>query len=484
MRIKNSNRSNNRLIQKKFGKFVRLSFFLILSLSIFLPFASRAQQSVYVDASTLIPKSILFLSPSTATILEGSTIDVPVFINTEGNSINTIHLSVNFDPTKMIITRPSNINSIIGIYVDPPTFSNTDGSMELSGVIPNGITTGSGLITTITFKAISAGQATVSISDSSKVLANDGQGTEVETQFDTGVYTIIPQSPGGPNVFSETHPFQDMWYNNNSPQVAWSENPGVTDFSYILDDKPFTIPDNNMNSTSTFMAYQNLSDGIWYFHIKEKKEGVWGLTTNFMIRIDTSPPAAFKPEVSFLTSSSSRQVLVSFFTTDSLSGLDHYEVGIVPKNGINESPAFVQTSSPYQFSLQPSEEVRIIVRAFDKAGNSLDESVDTNSPSGTLAFFEQNYLIILLLLILLIDFLFGHKLIPHIGRIIKAVEKEEKEEKLCENKIESSGIVETKIDSNSQSKMGKVKFDSGIQKSEQPVKKEEITNTQNAPEIK
>ncbi len=484
MKIKNKKGSNNRLIQKIFGKFVKLSFFLILLLSFFLPFASRAQQSVSVDASTLIPKSILFLSPSAATILEGSTIDIPVFINTEGNSINTVHLSVNFDPTKMIITSPSNANSIIGIYVDPPTFSNTEGTMELSGVIPNGITTGSGLITTITFKAISSGQASVAISDSSKVLANDGQGTEVKTQFGTGVYTIIPQSPGGPTVFSETHPFQDQWYNNNSPQVAWNKDPGVTDFSYNLDDKPFTVPDNDMDSTNTSMAYENLSDGIWYFHIKEKKEGVWGLTTNFTIRIDTSSPAAFKPEVSFLTSSSSRQVLVSFFTTDSLSGLDYYEVGIVPKSGTNESPAFVQTSSPYQFSLQSSEDVRVIVRAFDRAGNSIDESVDVNSPSDIVTFFEQNFIIIILLLILLIDFLFGHKIIPHIGRIVKAVEKEEKEEKLSENKKESYDIAETKINSSGPSKMSKVEFDSETQKPEMSIKKDEIINTQNPTEIK
>ncbi len=413
--------------------------FLLVSFSVFMPLAEaqEVQQNVYIDASTLTSKSILFLSPRTATILEGSTIEVSVFVNTLGKSINTVALSVNFDPTKMIIVRPSNANSIIGIFIDPPTFSNVKGTMKLSGVIPNGITTESGLITTMTFKAITTGQATISISSDSKILANDGQGTEVQTQFDRGSYVILPQSPEGPRVFSETHPFQNIWYNNNSPQVAWDKDPGVTSFSYALDNKPFTVPDNNTEVTDTVTSYQNLSDGMWYFHIKAKKQGIWGSTTHFVIRVDTAPPAGFKPRVQFLTSSSTVSAFVSFFTTDVLSGFDHYEVGVVGYDKISsgELPVFQQVDSPYQFSMQSPEGARVVVRAFDKAGNSLDESADIVPPSDKITFLKKNYIIILLLLILLFDFLFGHRIIPHLRRLFKVVRKEEKKIEEEEKKV-------------------------------------------------
>jgi len=330
----------------------------------------------------------------------------------------------------LTMIRPSNTNSIIGVFIDPPKFSNTKGTMSLSGVIPNGIRTSSGLLTTMTFKANTAGVAKISISDMSRVLANDGLGTEVKTQFDRGSYTILPVEPAGPRVFSETHPFQSLWYNNNSPQISWDQDPGVTNFSYVLDDKPFTVPGNFMDSTSTITSYQNLHDGIYYFHIKAKKQGIWGPATHFMIRIDTSPPASFRPEVSFMTTASStRHGIVTFFTTDFLSGLDHYEIGITEDDQSADGiSVFEQVTSPYHFPINSSHGKRVTVRAFDRAGNTIDETINVVPPSGVTKFIVDNILLIILLLILIADLLFGHRTILHIKRIFKAVKEEEKRE--------------------------------------------------------
>jgi len=400
-----------------------VSLFFLMS---FVPCSVSAQQSITIDASSLLQKANLFLSPRTATIINGSTIEIPVFVNTEKRSINTVSLYVNFDPTKMILVNPSNNNSIIGIWVDPPTYSNIKGTLALSGVIPNGITTGSGLITTMTFRAVGTGQAIISISDASRVLANDGQGTAAQLQLDRGTYTVLPKSPDGPQVFSETHPFQDIWYNNNSPVLAWNKDPGVTDFSFTIDDKPFTIPDNQMDATDTVISYPNLSDGIWYFHIKAQKQGMWGGTTHFVIRVDTTPPADFTPQVQLVTSSDNNQALVSFFTTDMLSGLDHYEVGVIDTGkSSGDSPAFIQSDSPYQLTLKPFENARVTVRAFDRAGNVKDETINVTSSTTWLMFLKQNWIIILLLILLIADYLFGHRIIARTKRILKATKEEE-----------------------------------------------------------
>ena len=386
----------------------------------------QAQQAVYVDAPTLLSQANLFLSPRTATVLQGSTIQIPVFIDTKERSINTINLNITFDPTKMIIVNPSSSNSIIGIWIDPPTYSNTNGTMSLAGVIPQGIVTNSGLITTLTFRAISTGQANVVISDQSKVLANDGIGTEVQTTFDRGTYTILPIPPQGVRVFSETHPFEDTWYNNKNPVIAWDKDPGDTSFSYVLDNKPFTIPDNTVTATDTVTSFQNLGDGIWYFHIKAQKAGIWGATTNFTIRIDSTPPAAFTPTVDMVTSGDTTRALVSFFTTDALSGLDHFEVGVLKANASpSDSPLFVQTDSPYQVPLSLLGSTQVIVRAFDRAGNSIDEPITVSAPLSLVTFLEQNWIAILLLLLLLSHYFYGHKLIPHLKRIFRAVEDED-----------------------------------------------------------
>ncbi|MBU6370588.1 MAG: hypothetical protein KGH93_02775 [Patescibacteria group bacterium] len=390
------------------------------------PHAVFAQPSVSVDASKLLQKSHLFFSPASATIIQGATIEIPVFVDTEGRSINAVSLSVNFDPSKMVLVNPSNSNSIIGIWVDPPSYSNTAGTLSLSGVIPNGITTSSGLITTMTFRAVSSGQAPITISSASRVLANDGQGSETQLALDRGSYTILPQSPAGPSVFSETHPFEDTWYNNNSPVLAWNRDIGVSGFSFTLDDKPFTVPDNTLDATDTVISYPNLSDGIWYFHIKAQKQGVWGGTTHFMIRIDTTPPAAFTPGVEMVSASGGTQALVSFFTTDTLAGIDHYEVGVVDgSNATNTSPVFVQAENPYQLPLKPFEHVRLTVRAFDKAGNVRDETITISSASTLVSFVQANWLVILLVIFLILDYLFGHRIIARVKRIMKTTKEEE-----------------------------------------------------------
>jgi len=408
---------------------IPLSFFIFFSLNLI---SIKAQQTINVDVNTLLPKSTLFFSPRTATILEGSTMDVSVYINTQNTSVNAIRLNIKFDPTKLAIVRPSNSHSIIGIFIDPPKFSNTDGTMNLSGIIPNGIKSDSGLIVTMTFKAIATGQAVLSILPSplSKVLVNDGEGTEVSTELDRASFTIMPVPPEGPVVFSETHPFQDTWYNNNNPQLAWEKDPAISGFSYTIDNKPFTVPGNDLISTSTIASYENLPDGIYYFHIKAKKQGIWGLTTNYTIRIDTTPPAGFTPRVQFIVSSSTNRVLISFYTTDALSGRDHYEVGVVDKDAADngESPVFQEVDSPYQFILRSYKPVTVVVRAFDKAGNSIDESIDVIPPSGIVSFLQDNWIAIILSIILLLDILFGHRIIPHMRRIFRAVREEERME--------------------------------------------------------
>ena len=71
----------------------------------------------------------------------------------------------------------------------------------------------------------------------------------------------------------------------------------------------------------------------------------------------------------------------------------------------------------------------------DSIDDSIDESIDIDSLIGIYNFLKQNYIIIILLLILLFDFLFGHRIIPHLRRIIKVVRREEKEIKEEEMKI-------------------------------------------------
>lgn len=387
-----------------------------------------------VNASRLVPRVEISLSPSTGSFVEGSTFEVPILINTKGQSINGIEIRLNFDKNKLSIVQPSSGTSIIGVWVQPPTYDNTRGTANYIGVVPSGITTASGLIGTITFKAKSTGSAAVTIDQRSKVLLNDGLGTEAALDVSRGSYSILPKAPEGAVVFSETHPFQDRWYNNNSPVISWERSPDADGYSIVLDNKPFTIPESKITTTEGTYAYENLDDGLWYFHIKTNKNKVWGATTHFLMRIDTTPPAEFRPEVNYLLAAVAivRRSLVSFFTTDNLSGIDHYEVGVIDKSQpTSVSPVFIETESPYQVPVTYGKDMEVIVRAIDMAGNVRDESVSVTPPLAATQFIKD-YLVYILagiillgLVMIIIHYLVGHHIIRHLRRVRALLKKEE-----------------------------------------------------------
>lgn len=407
-------------------------------------FSAHAQFTpmVNVDASKLLTRVEVSLSPRSGSFEEGSTFQVPIYLNTRHRSINGIEVRVNFDQNKLFIVNPTGSQSIIGVWVEPPSYNNTRGTASYVGVVPNGITTDKGLISTITFKAKAPGSAAVSISTTSKILLNDGLGSEAVIDYGRATYTILPKAPEGVQIFSETHTVQSDWYNNNTPVVSWVKDTGVDGFSFELDNKPNTVPDNTVETLETTTTYEALQDGLWYFHIKSRRYGVWSTTGHFLLRIDTVPPAEFDPEVNYLSASviDTERLLVSFFTTDNLSGVSHYEVGVIDKREpATESPVFIQAQSPYQMPLPQGGKFEIIIRALDFAGNVRDVSVDVRAPMFISKFLKDNLVMVLIIIILIgLIMLLSHYLVGH--HVIEYIRKARETMKLEKNTPENRQV--------------------------------------------
>jgi hypothetical protein len=408
---------------------------------------SANAQTTNVDASKLLARTEISLSPRSGSFVEGSTFQVQVLLNTRGQSINGIEVWINFDKDKLTIVNPSGGTSIIGVWVEPPAYDNTKGTASYVGVVPGGITTDAGLIGTITFKVKTTGSAVVSIASNSKILLNDGLGTAAILNLGRAGYSLLTKAPEGVQIYSETHPSQDTWYNNNYAVASWQKDPGVTGFSYVLDNQPNTIPDNTVDTEDTSKVFDKLGDGLWYFHIKAIKSNVWGTTGQFLLRIDTIPPAKFTPEVNYLVASVAlvERTLVSFFTTDNLSGIDHYEIGVIDKNQpLTVLPSFESAESPFVVPIVSGGKLQVIVRAIDKAGNIRDESIDVSAPF-FITKFVQDYLVYILLaiiflgiVILLAHYIFGRHILRYFRRAFKVVKEEEKKD--MEDMIQKPGI--------------------------------------------
>jgi hypothetical protein len=313
----------------------------------------------------------LSISPNSGTFMVDSTFDVSIYLDTQERSINTLELNLKFPPDKLQLVSSSTGKSIIGIWTSLPKFDNQHGTISLVGGIPGGINVSRGLVASFTFRAKAVGTAVIKF-ENSLVLLNDGFGTEIPTQNQNSVFDLVLPPPAGPIVVSETHPDQTRWYKQNSVSLRWGEEGGSEGFSYILSSNPIDIPDQISEGTRRNVVYQNLSDGRHYFHIRALRDGAWGGITHFAINIDATPPAEFVIDIIPSAKTTKRQPVIQFATSDASSGLDHYEIRVVPLNkpaNVQDTEFFIETQSPYVPSNLELGKYDIIVRAYDKAGN-------------------------------------------------------------------------------------------------------------------
>ncbi|MEK9194714.1 MAG: cohesin domain-containing protein [Patescibacteria group bacterium] len=332
----------------------------------------------------LVGAATLSVGPTSGSFVAGSTFDVSVYLDTKDESINALQVFLGFPPDKLQIVSQSAGQSIVGVWTSQPKFNNQQGRVELQGGVPGGINVSNGLVFNVTFRVRQVGQAILKFLDGTRILSNDGLGTDVLKQTQNGVYDLTLPAPQGPIVASKTHSNESQWYANPNVILDWvSEFGGIEGYSYVLNDDPVTVPDNISEGVEIRVAYKNLSDDTYYFHIKSLRSGVWGGVTHFGINIDTSPPADFKIEVTPYARTVRKQPIVEFFTTDAMSGIDHYELKLIPLNlGERISKTvesittergneliFFETQSPY--ILEPLElgKYDVIIRVYDKAGN-------------------------------------------------------------------------------------------------------------------
>lgn len=317
----------------------------------------------------------LYLSPGRGGFYVGSTFNVSIVLNTRDTSINTIEAELSFPQNKIQIASPSVGNSIIQIWATNPSFSNRDGKIYFVGGIPSpGIKTSDGIVLTMTFRVIAPGSGTISFGPQTRVLANDGSGTNVLGQSSPATFTFSSTPPEGPVISSPTHPDQEQFYKNPSPLFTWVDEGNADGYSYSFDEDPNGIPDTTVDTTNSQVSFENKTDGVWYFHLRARKNGVWGGISTYSIRIDTTSPAVFTVNVSPGERTTNTRPIIRFFTTDSLSGFDHFEMKLIPLTigSSPESSLFYEIDSPYQFTELTHGRYTVIVRAFDKAGNWRD----------------------------------------------------------------------------------------------------------------
>jgi hypothetical protein len=334
----------------------------------------------------------LYLSPYSGAFFVGNTFDVSVFVNTEENNINAVEVNLKFPPELLQVTSPTANFSFISIWADQPSYSNKEGIISFKGGVPNpGIKTSAGLISTITFRAKAPGVAKISFLDSSQVLLSDGKGTNILKSTANGEYNLVLQPFEGPKISSPTHPSLTMWNRNNNLAFFLEKEEGITDFSYTLDQDPNGIPDNISEGSNNSAIFNNVGNGIWYFHAKAKKNGAWGGVSHYPVHIDALPPAPLKIRIETISLLASPRFFAYFSGEDFFSGIDHYEVSVVDMNDPQalSNPFFIEAASPYQIPFEKTGDFAVLVRAYDKAGNFTQEKAVLKTISPFISYTQE-----------------------------------------------------------------------------------------------
>ncbi|MFQ6084081.1 MAG: cohesin domain-containing protein [Candidatus Aminicenantia bacterium] len=333
----------------------------------------------------------LYLMPQAQTIYQDDSFIVEVRLNTEGEEINTVGTGVIFPSDLLKALDFSQGNSVLTLWPERPEIKGNE--VSFIGGTPQGFI-GDGLILKITFKAISDKQqetrrAKVSFKENSKVLLNDGKGTKAELVFLEGNYEIGQKTGKLPRISSRTHRDQNKWYNQNAFHVHWDLIEGAL-YSYLLSYDPLAEPDEIPDKPEGElmwlgdMRYENLADGIYYFHLRESRETnakqtpKWGPKVTFRAMIDTVSPEPFEPEIGQDKAVFGGKYFLSFATVDKMSGIDYYEI---LETRDKEQETWKIGESPYLLEDQSLQNV-IKVKAVDKAGNErMAEIVPPEKPT-------------------------------------------------------------------------------------------------------
>jgi hypothetical protein len=354
-----------------------LTFLLFLtSLLFFLPVQDNTQAAEGAS---------LYLSPSVGVYSVGDFFSVTVKVDTGGVAINAAEAVIVFSKDKLDVVNVSKTGSIFALWTEEPTFSGAAGTVSFGGGLPSpGFTGSGGNLITITFKAKATGNALVSFS-SGAVLANDGKGTNVLTNMRDGNYTIQvaeitpspvhpTQVPEKPVVSSPTHPDPDKWYSNNNPEFNWDLPSDVNGVSLLLHKNAVANPGPISDGLMKSKKYENIEDGIWYFHIKFRNQYGWGQILHKKILIDTEPPKVFNIEI-VKDDSTDPQPTLLFEVDDKTSGVDYYIIEVDGKE-VGEVSAEEIEVFPYELPPQIPGKHIINVKAVDKAGNSTIATAD------------------------------------------------------------------------------------------------------------
>ncbi len=306
---------------------------------------------------------------------------IAVKIATGGEAINAAQTVVVYDPTMVRVENILTADS----FCSPEFFlekeiDNDKGEARIACMLPNpGFIGDKGTVAELLIQPLKTGEISLRFGEETKILANDGLGTDVLRMVTNARYQVAAfesQAVSGDIssheviVFSPTHPNGERWYNKKEMTFSWPSQRDY-DYTYLLDRYPDTVltRENGTTMNGGSVVLEAETDGVYYFHIAARKGDKIGRISHFEIKIDKSPPLAPTIKASATKIKAGEVVRLEFSSEDDISGLQSgFYVQV--DNGIR------LPSLPQLYMAFPQKGKHVLsVRTFDNANNFSDSDV-------------------------------------------------------------------------------------------------------------
>lgn len=333
----------------------------------------------------------LIISPSSVTTKVGKTFSVDLVVGSNVDAINAASAKISFPSDALQVVSISKKGSFINLWAEEPIFSNEAGTISLEGVALNpGFNKATGKVITATFKALQAGNVTISVKSGS-VLANDGNATDVlKTTGEAFVYIneeetkAVAEAPKDvvvPVITSSTHPDSTLWYARRDASFEWKVPDGVTAVRTVYSDKETDKPTKVYDPPVSNRTFTVDEDGVMYMMVQMKNANGWGAITSYKFQIDSQAPESLSASFPDGSATTNQTPAVLVLAEDKLSGVVKVTLSIDNGKPV-EFP--VDASNLYRLPKQSSGNHTVVVSVLDNAGNastvSLDYTIQTITP--------------------------------------------------------------------------------------------------------
>ena len=208
--------------------------------------------------SNFVLAAVTSFEIDTTNIKVGDTVEANLVLNTEGVSVNAVEGTITIPGNIFSLKGIKDGNSLVNFWIEKPSFK--DGGVSFSGIVPGGYTSSKGLILSVVFQAVEAGDASLEIKNM-KILANDGQGTPIKTTVSDLNFKVLKLAE---KTVSTTSP---------SLQISQTIFGRTNDVILPENFTPKIVSDSNMFDGQYFLVFatQDKGSGIDHYEVLEKK---------------------------------------------------------------------------------------------------------------------------------------------------------------------------------------------------------------------